>query len=565
MKKKFIVPLLLGGLVLSIASCGGGGGGSSGEPQDPLDLGEKFNKEYYPVKTSNEVAKIIKGASGRMSINVALNFEGTEEAWKTLATEYMRLCGNVVDVNIIGGLDTGAYTDRVRIEEANAQTTWHIVQGNLLTNASGHCENLKDNIEVTNPYAGDKVWKDTLEEKAYITDVSGSTDTVYTLNSEDLLTAWFINTKTAKEAGVTETTPKTWEDLLAILQKYKDAGYTYPLGLSLKKDSITASQFAWLLRIYGDYYFRSNYQYITKSYDSVKKEDKTYTYDKTAQNPEGSTKYTVSYNRLISTMLDDGCDYYVGPKSSIYKDFVSNFKKLSNYISPSAYNYSFDDVRTSFKAQNNKEAPQIVIDYSGQGLAYLDASGLKDNLDFFDYPTMESEYVPTGTITRDVGGNGGYLSIFKYGSKMQKDLSKDFLKFVLSPYGQSIYYQALQKINIAPKGLTTVKNENVLIPDSWVEFFQTKKISYTGRADNNRYLTYGVLGLETYNSSSQTKSSAILWQDLLNSTKTYSVNDYAEDWDDILQTAWPKVASGHSWPEDAKDSSHYDNPTYIKD
>ena len=565
MKKRLLISTasLLG---LLITACSPKSDGK-GEPNDPLDLGASFNATYYPKKEQNKVATIVEGASGKMKIDVALNFEGTAEAWQVLADEYERLCGNIVDVNIIADLDTASYTERLRIEEANPKTDWDIVQGNLMNDLGAHCMNLRQTINSTNPYAGNKVWADFLDERAYITDVSGATDFTYLLNTENLSTAWFVNTAATSSAGVENPNPTTWEGLVGMLEKLQQAGYKYPLGLSLTKDGINASQFSWLLRVYGDYYFRSKYTYTAKTYNAVTKTDDKFTYDKTAENQEASSNFTFSYNRALSLMLDEACEYYCGANSDLYKDFLTQFQKLAKYVNPSAYQQSFITVRESFMAQkdgnNGDEAPQVMLDYTGSGLSFLSADALKGHVDFFDYPTIESDYVETGTLTRDVGGNGGYLALLNYHNRQQMNLNKDFLEYVLSPYGQTIYYKALREKNLSPKGLTTVQNDLVIIPDEWVSFFQSDKINFTGLADNNKFIDVGAVNF--FSSSKADLKSVELWQKLLTTNNPISVNDFANDWHYCLLSNWPTVASEHSWNEDAYLSSHFADPNYISD
>lgn len=541
---------------------------TTGEPADPLDLGAAFNAAYYPKKEQNKVAEIVKDSTEKMKIDVALNFEGTAEAWKELAKEYVRLCGGIVDVNIISELDTAGYTDRLRIEEANSKTDWDIVQGNLMNDLSGHCINLRTTINSTNPYAGNKAWSDFLEEKAYITDVSGSTEFTYLLNTENLSTAWFVNTAATTAAGVENPNPQTWEQLIDMLEKLQVAGYKYPLGLTLTKDGINASQFSWLLRVYGDYYYRSKYKYTSKTFDpSTNTDTAEFVYDKTAENQEGSSSFTFSYNRALNLMLDESSPYYFGPNSDLYIDFLTQFKKLAKYVKPSAYQQSFIEVRSSFIAQKDGggwEAPQVMLDYTGSGLSFLSADALKGHIDFFDYPTIESTQVEAGTLTRDVGGNGGYLAVLSCHNSRQTKLNKDFLQFVLSPYGQTLYYKALSERGLSPKGLTTVQNDLVLIPEEWVSFFQTEKVKFTGLADNNKFIDIGAVNF--FSSSKVDQKSVELWQKLLTTTTgAITVETFATDWYNSLLTAWPTVASEHSWQEDSYQYSHFTDPNYIKD
>ena len=537
----------------------GGGGNTDSGPAQPLDLGDKFNSEYYPKPEDNNVANIVGKSTSKMKIDIAINFEGQEEAWRVVADEYERLCGNLVEVKLVTGLDTNAYTERIRNEEANPNTDWDIVQGNLMNDVESHAVDLRSTVQSSkNPYAGNKMWVDFLEEEAYVTDKSGSTDFCYYLNSENLSTAWFVNTAATTKAGISNVSPKTWDELINMLEALQQAGYKYPMGLTMSKDGIAASQFSWLVRVYGDYFFRDNYTNIQQKEGFV--------YDKTSDNPEGGGKFLYSKNRILSTMLDTSCEFFVGPTSDKYNEFLYQLGRLAKYIRPSAYSLSFNEVRTSFMAQadgnNGDEAPQVMLDYSGEGLAFLNAPKLKDNIDFFDYPTIVSDQVPEGTLTRDVGGNGGYLALIQYHNKKQTDLNKDFLKFFLSPYGQSIYYKALAEKGEAPKGLTTAKNDLVLIPEAWKGFFQTDKISFTGLADNNPYLNFGVLHF--VDNTKALNKTVELWQGYLKPTGAITASKFSNDMLDRLLSSYPEVAAEHNWPNDGYSSTHYNNPNYIE-
>lgn len=563
--KKTIIPFAL--LALSaLAGCGTTEqGGDNFVPADPLDLGSEFNAEYYPNKENNKVATITGG--NKMKIDVALDYDGTEEAWEELAKEYERLCGGVVDVNIIADLDTASYTEKLRNEEENPRSDWDVVQGNLLNRASQRCENLRSTIlSQKNPYAGNKQWVDLIDEAAYITDVTGATETTYLLNTESLSTAWFINTKAATKAGIEDLVPETWDELIEMLEKLQEAGYKYPLGLALNSDSINNSQFSWLLRIYGDYYFRQAYQYTSKTFDSRTQTDSKFVYKKDAENQEADSTFSFSYNRGLCIMLDEECPYYMGPLGDVYKDFVTQLSRLGKYVRPSAYSQSFNEVRTSFAAQkdgnNGDEAPQIMLDYAGSGLSFNTVGELKNSIDFFDYPTIESDFVEKGTLTRDVGGNGGYLALFRQASTEQTELNKDFLKFVLSPYGQTIYYRALSEGGRSPKGLTTVKNDLVVIPQEWKEFFQTDKIKFTGLSDSNLMIGLGVMSFQK--TSKSELASVGLWQGVLStSSNKITVDKFGEEWETTLKSNWPTVAQSHNWKEDSWQYSNFANPNYI--
>lgn len=565
--------LSLGILALSLTSvlagCSSGGGSEGGEPQDPIDLGSSFNAEYYPKKSENIVKSLCNGK--KKTITLALNYEGNDAAWIELAKEYERLSGNWVTVDVKTFANADLYTQNLQQQESNTQTEWDIVSGNLLANATKSAYNLQGLETSKNPYMGNKKWSDALETSAY------KGDSTYSLNTENLLTAWFVNKNATTAAGIADkdVCPTTWEGLLANLEALKKVGYRYPLGLSLNNDSVRNSQFAWLLRIYGDYYFRSYYKCINRSFDQKTGTDKLFTYRPEDQDIESDKGLDRSYSRMFATMMDENSgDFFCGPTSDVYTEFLNQFFKLKEYIDPSASSYTFTEVRSHFMAQamgdNGKESPQIMLDYTGKGLQFMDAERLKGQVEFFDYPKMTSsgDFIPANTVVRDVGGSGGYLAIFSCRGKEQIDLDKDFLKFVASPYGQSIYYKALSNNNLAPQGLTTVKNDLVVIPESWVTFFKSGKVTNTGKADKNKYLTYGVLGFDKRdykNTAKDTENAPTMWRKLLLGDGSYTIANYSKDWKGILIDAYTNVHTSKGWPADGYSYDNFDNASYIKD
>ncbi len=508
MNKKCLLSSILALAGLALASCSSDSQSTTGGKYidvDPLQI-EGFNSQYLPVKD-----KIVKRQG---NINICLEFDGAEEAYQSVADEYMRLHGGSVKVNIKSY--TGTYSDYI----VNQMNTLDIVQGNYINNIENYCLNMYSNIYKENPYAGKNsdgdinYWSDVLTEEAYVSSKS-ATNATYILNSENLQTAWFVNKTALEEAGkhgynVKDSagnlaTPSTWDELIDLCEAMVQAGYTHPLGISLNDESIDSIQFTWLLRVYGDYYYRNEYKRIVTN--------DGYEYDPTDKNPETdgdwSYKDTVFYNSLLDEREGDERPYiqgsqnktdYVGANSGKYKEFLTQLHKMRRYLSSDASqtNYSLNEARNRFAYQTKgkTDSPQIVLDYAGEGLLY--AKSDKIDYDFFDYPKMISEggYIDEGTIVRDVGGNGGYLSILKSGkSNDQVNLSLDFIQFFMSPYGQTVYYDALSKTSFAPKGLTTVINDYVLVPTQWESFFKTDKISFNGLVDENPYVISYLRGI----------------------------------------------------------------------
>ncbi len=510
----------------------GGGTAVTVAPLTAEQLGEGFHEEYIPDVNA------VKQYYGR--VDVALDFEGTEKGWEALATEYERLQGGNVDVNVIKTFSGSTYTNRLNNELTNPNTEWDIVEGNLGYgyNLQTYCIDMNTAVIGKNAYAGTasngqaRIWREVLTQDAYQTDKSGANTQTYIMNSEGLQTAWFIN-DVARDAAIAKgyagpETPETWDELMDLCYYMEEAGYENPLGIALHRDSISSSQFNWLLGVYGDYYYRGEYQNIMLSSE--------YEYDPEETNPEADLCYGVSANKFFYSIFQDGVSY-VGPFSGKFQEFIEQFEKMKPYLRLNVES-TFETLRSEFGTQSKgKNSPQIFLDYAGAGLAFLNNQRADFQLDFFDYPVMESEYIHPDTALRDVGGNGGCLSIVKH-DKTQDELNLDFMKFVMSPYGQTIYYKALNESGAVPMGMTTVKNDLVVIPAEWREFFQTEKITFNGTVDGNPYLSHFIRGFAVGESTSATLITN--WQKYLTGTgaDAMDTDGFCVAWENALENDW---------------------------
>ena len=549
MKKKLLaVSCLALASAFAFGSCsfGGGddssgstsGGGSSKTIAAPLTI-EGFDTSYNPA------SDLIEKKSG--VIDVVLVFEDSLKGWEALAAEYSRLHGGsvVVQLNSIY-TDASVYQQNLSYEVQSNDIKWDIVQGNLFQSngLQENCINMNTAVNDENAYAGTvdgevRTWAEVLTEDAYLTDKSGSSFNTYIMNSEGLQTAWFVN-DVARDAAIAagytgSENPATWDELMDLCKYMEKAGYENPLGIALDKDSIGASQFTWLLRVYGDYYYRQEYQNIMLSEDFV--------YDPTSTNPESFMGYGVSANKFFySIFANKDAMNYVGPESARFKDFISQFAKMKPYLRTSAADGTQSGLavlRSKFATQSEgTNSPQILLDYAGAGLKFQANETASFRVDFFDYPVMEpddtSVEIRPNTVLRDVGGNGGYLSILRQ-NETQDALNLDFLKFVVSPYGQSIYYRALEAAGSVPMGMTTVVNDTVVIPQAWETFFKTDKITFNGLVDSNPYISYLI---RTFSDEERTTAQAIVnWQTYL-TTDTMDTNGYVVNWVNAMEEDW---------------------------
>ena len=558
--------------IFGAAACGGttdNGGGTGMISVDPLsvaELGAGFNAEYRPDKSS------IRQHSGK--IDVCLDFEGTQEGWKALGKEYERLQGGAVIVNVNTNYAGSVYADRLNNELTNPNTDWDIVEGNLgYGSTRSACIDMYPSVASPNPYCGaGKKWSDVLQSAAYKTKEADNSGECYIMNTEVMQTCWFVNEvalAAAAEQGYRNADgkaayPITWDDLINLCDYMQKAGYTNPLGITLCNASIESLQFTWLLRVYGDYYYRQFYEYIMAGEAGTVWE----AYDPTAEVPEIFAGYGVKFPKVLNMLFDKDCSFgkgYVGFTSEVYKDFVSQLAKMKGYLMKDTESTEFVSLRDEFETQSDgMSSPQILLDYQGFGINYEGAETDTFNVGYFDYPQMISGLYTSGeyagepivdpeTITRDIGGNGGFVSVINHlGNASQNDMNKDFIKFVMSPYGQTIYYKGLAAAGAVPKGLTSVKNDLVVIPQSWTQFFNesNETITFSGDVDANTFLSWGVRYANGYTETQ--KVIRDYWRNLLmtglSANQEMAVEEFMMKWGLAVEKDRDSIIAYNKWP-----------------
>ena len=578
-KKVFALSALVMACITMFAACGGGGGNDSAgggngntitaKPLTVSELGAGFNEAYLPDASS------INQYSGK--IDVCLDFEGTQSGWRALAEEYKRLQGGAVEVNINTIYAGSNYGLKLNTELTNPNTDWDIVEGNLGYDSTyKYCIDMNAAISSYNPYCGkDTQWINVLEKAAYTTKEADNSGKSIILNTEVMQTCWFINEVALEKAGeegyVNDSGevayPETWDDLISLCGYMQDAGYSNPLGISLADASVKSLQFSWLLRVYGDYYYRQFYQYIMGGDKNSVWEN----YDETEEVVEINNGYGIRYAKLLNMLFVEDCDFgagYVGFTSEVYRDFVTQLAKMKGYLMQNVTESEFGDVRDKFELQSDGMAsPQIILDYQGFGINYEKATTNAFEVGYFDYPQMISgkytmgdkigeRIVPVTTLTRDIGGNGGFISVINHlGDNAQNELNKDFIKFVMSPYGQTIYYKGLAANGDVPKGLSSVKNDLVVIPNEWKAYFEesNKTITFSGDVDANPFLSWGVRYV-----GNEEKTSAIItecWQNLLAPNRAASQvlipETFASKWSQAVKIDMETCAyETNRWPKE---------------
>ncbi len=513
-------------LLVPFTSCSGTFGSESGSAEN-LGLNDYgLDEQYIPIAPETKYSS---------TVDVHLVFGDTLPGWNNVVKEYNKLQPRV-RVNLVTAT-AQEYGQLVNQEIQSGQSEWDIFHGNYIgATIDRYAYDMYSDISKKNNYAGNQIWKTVLGENAYISDTTGRKIT-YIMNSEALYTAWFFNEEAFKAAGITNADgsakkPTTFNEMMEFCETLYKNGYTNPLGIAGDNDSITYSQFCWLLRVYGDQYFRDMLQ-------KIQPVDGDYCYNELLNpfklnlddpQPEAASNYVVNVAREYWTILDESSADFVGPKSKKYGEFMSNLLKMKKYLPTTFNTKSLDDVRSDFVAnRNDKSSPVILLDYLGFGLGFnnmmKDAGDRKFTLGIFDYPYMEGTEVHTNFV-RDVGGNGGYLSIMDHG-KDQNEVTLDFIKFFMSPYGQSAYYEGLESGNATPMGISTVKQ--LKLSEDWEKIFNSDDVKFNGLCDMNPYthaMLWTVEGRATV-----TSNHAQLIRNLFQSK---DVSKYQNDWQTMI-------------------------------
>ena len=407
-----------------------------------------------------------------------------------------------------------------------------IMQGNYVKNdLKNYGYDFQSGIlDEINPYAGvgedgeGYVWSDVMSDQ--LMEIGAASSNL--LVSQETVTGIFINTSALVEAGYVDASgnakiPTTWNEMMDACAALKKAGYTAPFAIG----EMTGVAMEWVIKVYADQCYRD-------LLDDVQQQVGDYNYKQAAADfgfslsdiqPEYDSKYNINTMRVYNALLNKNSDspYYVGAGSDKFNCFMSNFMKISEYLSPTFAEETITAMQQNFLA-GTKDSPVFMPCYLGFGVSIMNTEGVDFQWDVIDYVPMEctcdvpcnrnggcdhvdndathnecTKHIRT-TMTRDVGGYGGYIGLYAYGkSQEQLDLYLDFIQFFLSPYGQSCFYYGLENGGGAPKATSGIYG--TVAPAAWDGFFQSaSKVVFNGRAAENAFVQYLSFGNANYDS-----------------------------------------------------------------
>ena len=393
-----------------------------------------------------------------------------------------------------------------------------LVQGNYVQDQLGqYGYNFQGGfVETVNPYASPA------GEEVLIGDLIND----YTFNNlraeritfQNTSTCFYVNTTALSEVNMKVEDIKTWDDIIEACRLLKEKGYEAPFGVGGNNDSLTSKDFKWMNRIYLDQYYMDliddiQVQPEDYNYNKMTAEGFKFSFDKNDYETDSSYKVNSmrGYNMILNEQADN--PYYVGAKSEKFRCYLNNLCKIGPYVSRGFATNGITEIQQSF-IRGGKNDAVFMINYAGFGIAlenYTNSGDIDFDWACFDYVPMVCScqvacndadgnhvcshvddaatedqctlHVHT-TKTRDEGGVGGFIGLYTEGKTAEEiDMYLDFIRFFMSPYGQSLFYKGLEKNSGWPKAVSVI--DGVIMPESWKNFAEySKNITFNGLCTN---------------------------------------------------------------------------------
>ena len=445
--RKRLVALVLGGLMTASLLAGCGGSTSTDKSTETAKAGS--SEEAVVAASSSDVSENVETGTDDKTITVSVQSGvGVQEQWEAVAKAYEKLHPDVtidVDLKAADGYDQWVQT-AFTTEDPKAD----IVNINLAGNTkTGKSINYSDYIDNDSPYS-DGTWGEQFDvSKQRKTGATGAFDA---LSLESVQVLWLYNKDIFEKVGVEP--PTTWDELVNVCQKLKDAGYQ-PIAMPGNYDSFYSGTMGWLSQIYADQTTRSmvnENRAQEGDWDFDPDIDGSWTYDPTDPWNDDSDKVTQNPSRAFANIKNG---VYRGDTDGMKAVWTNFAKVFPAYVGGDAFfGTDADGAKTLFyqgKAAMMVNGAWGVIDFMNDmkaldsGKDIEDSSGnaisnvQKFNLGTFNMPTMEGDKFEAPVRTIEVAL--GFLGCI---SKTQEhnDLVVDFLEYYSSKEGQSIAINA---------------------------------------------------------------------------------------------------------------------------
>lgn len=450
------------------------------------------------IVTAISVLMPLVMASGKeLSGVITISLQDTDTTtWEGIADAYTKLHPQV-QVKVELKPSGPEYGDWVRTQFAagipeadllNANMVWDLVNAGKFLDYMPYAKRV-------NPYTG-KAWADGFDVEGQLAAGGSYWGGAYRwtqFNMETVQVLWFYNKRIFEEVGVEP--PNTWLELVDISKKIKTAGYI-PWAIEGDYKSFWQMRVGWLMRIYADQFTRDEIHLVRaqpEDYMYDPEVDGKWTYD--PQDSHNDDPNVVHINSLRQyKALRDGEQPVDGAK---WRAMYTNFKKMiPEYCPP-----GFAGVTDAYPLFLTQKAAMWLdggwfISRFDRDIEDLAKTGGEKASIFgygsFPMPTMEGPYVsgPIRTIEVPIG----FWGIAKK-TRAQNELAMDFLLFLTSPKGASIYLQSrLDPLNTTAEGIIgpLVIKGLELPPDLAEKFAQIKFIGNCEKLTAGAYRSRGI-------------------------------------------------------------------------
>lgn len=473
------------------------------------------------------------------TVKLSWNFGYKKDAWQAVAEAYNEKnpFGHILVLDEQSGAN---YDQWLRTELLDSKSTTSIVLNYGVSEyfSQNKFVNFNGYVQTANPYNDNQVWKSTMQDSAFIP--TGTNREVYNINYETTATCWYYNKDLFAEHQLTP--PTNWDELIALCEVLESKGIT-PLSISADSEGLISWQIGWLFRLYSDQFFREEAELalaIPGDYCYDSELQKNFTFDKTDVNNDAEQGFVVNYLRFMK-LVKDGV---VGPDTAKFKALLGELMRLiPTYVPENFLTMNTSDSQRTFI--NGNAAMYIGLMEFGAGWERtINDSGTANifELGNFNNPPMTHQLRSVDYV-RSMGGASGTLGIVNR-NKAHNDAAADFLKYFTSIEGQSLYFQMLSELDVAPSGPSLVKN--VVMPQKWAGVFEN--ISYNGLADNNpmTFFSRGFWEVASTNTTYVGKARNLF-------EKSISIDDYCIAMQAECIKGINKKISTYDWRTDALD------------
>lgn len=534
---------------------------------------EEPEEDVVEIQTGGDAA------AGELSGDIIVSFQGNDtQTWEALCAAYMEIHPGV---NCTVELKPGeGYQEFIRAQFAAGEPTFSLVNGNVVADLVNDKVflDMSAYLDRESPYTG-QPWSADFDAGSLANMRNPLTGELYLLNLETVQVLWFYNKSLFEQAGIleeaealamTDRNQPTWEQFLGWCDALK-AIDVIPVAIEGDFRSFWELRFGWMARMYADQFTRDEAETVRcQPGDYCYREgvDDMWTYDPSDPFNDDATDVTFNPVRKMIALRDqiqtvngpawramyenfkefgercappgwigttDAYPLFLTQKAAIRLDgawLLSNFEKNIRSLAEGTYSYAAAEEGAPTPTPNPDDMAAATVFELGS----------------FNNPTMEGPEVDAPARTIEV--NIGFWSIPKK-DQAQNDLEIDFMQYVTSPEGFSIYLQNRLDPNNPNGGINGPPVvQNVALPEDMAARFAGLRL--IGNTEKDLPGSYRSRGVADYQPTVRE------WVDLAQQyfNDEISLDDFLERYQESLMNNFDALLEHQNLtPEDLEDPS----------